>query len=703
MKPISSFVVKFLTIAAFFFALAGCGGSSSSESSSSDDPGSENTTGGDESGGAEDDNGDNGTGGGGGGTVAQAPAAPAVTPSYDDWTLKFSWQSVADATYYQVFEDPDGVSGFSQICSDLNATEFVNNISLTERNGARYIVAACNSAGCTDSDEVTLDSLDSGITAIVVSGDAAPGLGDGAVFNDLIGTPLRFDTNQTGTVAIHGVANLVASSGGLRDGIFSYSAGNGFELVQVDGTGPSSYDAFFDVAIADNGQIIFTGVLFREEESSEEVSEEEGSVNGLNDEVLLRNTAGTTERLAREGKPGRGGTTFPTLDAGDIYFTENVETNRIFDSVSIDGNGGVTFKPGFLTDAFEASDDSVYSAGGAFWTITGDGQKAQSLRAFETALPDNLVPNGFGSKLYDQNPAGQLAFGLSLLNADGTRPLDVRNSGIYVRGVDGSYIEAVRESGGSARDFINNLGSASVRIADNGEVFYMAQRNVAGNATVGLYTDSLDSADFTRIARKDTALVLEDGSVQQVRDFIGGGNSFDVGDDDTVAFLIKADNITQKDALILWTNDGTSTSARRYFVEGDPVRGLPDASAVELDVATVNPAPRLKLSRQGWAAFQARDESVSANSRRLLLASSPSGYTRVIARVGQRFAVNGVDYGEVTEILDFRMAAPAEMVISLRFDRDGIYGLQPDGTFVEPDDGKNGIFNVVLCNSDEPC
>ena len=74
----------------------------------------------------------------------------------------------------------------------------------------------------------------------------------------------------------------------------------------------------------------------------------------------------------------------------------------------------------------------------------------------------------------------------------------------------------------------------------------------------------------------------------------------------------------------------------------------------------------------------------------------------MIAREGQQFAVDGVNYGVVTEILDFKMAAPAEMIVSLRFDEDGISGLQPDGSFVGPD-GKNGLFRVVLCSPSEPC
>jgi hypothetical protein len=129
---------------------------------------------------------------------------------------------------------------------------------------------------------------------------------------------------------------------------------------------------------------------------------------------------------------------------------------------------------------------------------------------------------------------------------------------------------------------------------------------------------------------------------------------------------------------------------------------LPDASGVELDPGSLDSAPRLAFSRQSWAAFQASDEADINNRKSLLLASSPNGYTRVIAREGQQFAIDGVDYGVVTEILDFKMASAVEIIVSLRFDADGIFGLQPDGSFVGPD-GKNGLFRVELCSPSEPC
>ncbi|WP_421865238.1 hypothetical protein [Marinobacter adhaerens] len=699
MKTLNVMLLRMLTVLAVCFALAGCLRSSDSNDDDLVEEDSSEEVGGDDvadSGDTGDSSGDDG----GGGIATGAPAAPVVTPAYDDWTLTFTWPAVADADFYQVFEDPDGVSGFTQIGSDLTANEYTNNISLTERNGARYVVAACNSEGCTDSSEVTVDGLDSGITPIVVSGDPAPGIGSGAVFSGEVGTQLRFDVNQSGAVAILGATDQTDSSGSLRDGIFSYSSGAGLSLIQADdATLPSSdatYNGFFNVLIDNTGQIIFGGIL---NQQSGSVTDQ---VDGLNNEVLLRSNAGTTSVIAREGDPARNGTEFPTLDAGNIYFTENIQGNRLFSSLSSDGNGAITFKPGSNTDAFKVADDSFYPAGSAFWTITGLGQKAQSLKAGETLLPGNLEPKNFGSLDFDSNQAEQLVFGLSLQNADGTALAGSEDTGIYVRNADGSYREVVREAGGSARDFIYNLNSARPLLTDNGEVFYYALRGVSGPANRGIYTDSLGNGDFTRISRSEQTLLLDDGSLFEVTGFIGGANSFEVGADDSVAFLVNSGTLDQEDALLVWTNDGTSATTKVFFQEGDPVRGLPDASGVELAVSLGSNTTRLAFSRQSWAAFRASDEADINNRKSLLLASSPSGYTRVIARERQQFAVDGVNYGVVTEILDFKMAAPAEMIVSLRFDEDGISGLQPDGSFVGPD-GKNGLFRVVLCSPSEPC
>ena len=83
-----------------------------------------------------------------------APAAPTLALGYGIKQLKFTWSAVSGATYYQLFENPDGVSGYPQVGSDLTATAYDHDIALYRRVNARYLLKACNSAGCTSSAEV---------------------------------------------------------------------------------------------------------------------------------------------------------------------------------------------------------------------------------------------------------------------------------------------------------------------------------------------------------------------------------------------------------------------------------------------------------------------------------------------------------------------------------------------------------------------
>jgi hypothetical protein len=71
--------------------------------------------------------------------------------------LRFSWNAVSGAEFYRLFENPDGVSGFSQLGGDLTTLSFNHPISLHRRVNASYSVHACNGAGCTASTAVTPD------------------------------------------------------------------------------------------------------------------------------------------------------------------------------------------------------------------------------------------------------------------------------------------------------------------------------------------------------------------------------------------------------------------------------------------------------------------------------------------------------------------------------------------------------------------
>lgn len=82
-------------------------------------------------------------------------------------TFRFDWTDVAGATHYKLLEDPDGASGYTQVGNDITSgTQTVDHVvPLYKRVNARYLLQACNSAGCTDS------------TPVEVGGNLTDGIG----------------------------------------------------------------------------------------------------------------------------------------------------------------------------------------------------------------------------------------------------------------------------------------------------------------------------------------------------------------------------------------------------------------------------------------------------------------------------------------------------------------------------------------------
>jgi len=116
--------IKFSSTAAFLLLLAGCGGG----------------------------------GGGGGGSSAAAPPAPTLSLAPQSVkTFHFTWADVSGETEYRLLENPDGASGYTpiaMIAADTTAHDL--DVSLPKRINARYILQACNSAGCGDSAPVVV-------------------------------------------------------------------------------------------------------------------------------------------------------------------------------------------------------------------------------------------------------------------------------------------------------------------------------------------------------------------------------------------------------------------------------------------------------------------------------------------------------------------------------------------------------------------
>ncbi len=89
-------------------------------------------------------------------------------------TFEFSWADVSDASYYQLFENPDGQSGFSQVGGNIveGVQSLKHTIPLYARLNAQYLLQSCNDSGCTSSETVTIaDKLDEAIGTLGKGGN----------------------------------------------------------------------------------------------------------------------------------------------------------------------------------------------------------------------------------------------------------------------------------------------------------------------------------------------------------------------------------------------------------------------------------------------------------------------------------------------------------------------------------------------------
>lgn len=84
------------------------------------------------------------------GDFSPPEVAASASLSFDTRSFRFSWNDVFDATHYRLLEDPDGISGFSQVGSDITpGKQSIDHVvSLYSRINARYILQSCNAKAC---------------------------------------------------------------------------------------------------------------------------------------------------------------------------------------------------------------------------------------------------------------------------------------------------------------------------------------------------------------------------------------------------------------------------------------------------------------------------------------------------------------------------------------------------------------------------
>ena len=230
-------------------------------------------------------------GGGGGSAPSPTPApAPAPTPSPAPSpgpgpgpstaanptltfnaikTFHFSWTDVNDATHYKLMENADGVSGFTQVGSDITqGTQSVDHlVPLYARLNSQYILQSCNAFGCTDSTAITIsdtlidaigyfkasntDSLDNFGFSASLSGDGNT-LAVGALFEDSY------------TTGVGSLPNNNAPNAGAVY-VFNRMGTAWAEQAYIKASNPGPQDYFgIAVSLSSDGNTLAVGAMFED-------------------------------------------------------------------------------------------------------------------------------------------------------------------------------------------------------------------------------------------------------------------------------------------------------------------------------------------------------------------------------------------------------------------------------------------------------
>ncbi len=187
----------------------------------------------------------------------ESPALPNL--SYNTKAFQLTWAAVAEATYYRLFENPDGVSGYSQIGADITGLGHDFSVALWQRGNASYVLQACDRRGC---------SADS--APVFVSGSLAEAVGYLKSTNN--GT--LFDFGSSLALSADGSTLAAGEEGAVQ--VFS-RAGNTWQPQAVVQSSSLSLEDEFGAALAlsADGNTLVVGAA-REDSNATGVGGNEG-------------------------------------------------------------------------------------------------------------------------------------------------------------------------------------------------------------------------------------------------------------------------------------------------------------------------------------------------------------------------------------------------------------------------------------------
>jgi len=203
--------------------------------------------------------------GGGGGSSTAVPDAPVLSLTLQSVkTFHFTWADVSDETEYRLLEDPDSVSGYTQIATiSVDAQSHDLMVMLPKRINARYILQACNAGGCSDSAQINV----SGTLIEAIGYVKASNTNAGDLFGYSVALAADGNTLAVGTYAEAGNAtgidgnstnNLAIFSGAVYVYIRDGASWNQQAYIKASNSEAGDYFGY-SVALAADGNTLAVG------------------------------------------------------------------------------------------------------------------------------------------------------------------------------------------------------------------------------------------------------------------------------------------------------------------------------------------------------------------------------------------------------------------------------------------------------------
>ncbi|MGP9832004.1 hypothetical protein [Marinobacter sp. NSM] len=207
-------------------------------------------------------------------TVSFSRAELTITPIQTK-TLRFNWDDASGETEYRLLENPDGISGYSEIAViPADTTEFDLEVFLPERVNASYILQSCVVNACVDFADSSVSSnlaeavgfvkasntstLDEFGSSLAISADGLT-LAVSAPFEDSSAVLVngdQSDNSDNPDIAPTAVRN----SGAVY--VFSKSDGLWAQQAYIKALNPNANANFgFSVALSANGDVLAVGAI----------------------------------------------------------------------------------------------------------------------------------------------------------------------------------------------------------------------------------------------------------------------------------------------------------------------------------------------------------------------------------------------------------------------------------------------------------